>query len=888
MKNWQALDIAAVLRQLGTDRRRGLDSSEVSARLAFFGPNELQEIQAISPWSILIGQFKNILIIILLIGAALSLFLGHSVESITIGVIVVLAALLGFVQEYRAERAIAALRRKAAPSAQVIRQGEEITVASRDLVPGDIILLRVGDKVPADSRLLEAINLQIDESVLTGESVAVEKQTAALTEAPLPLAERFNMAFAGTVVTYGRGKAVAVATGMKTEFGNIAEMLQSVESTKTPLQENLDHVAGVLGRGALAVVAAIVLLGFWRGEPFVQMIIFGIALAVAVVPEALPAVVTVSLALGVQKMARRNALVRHLAAVETLGSTSVICSDKTGTLTKDEMTACKLFVVGEFFDVSGVGFEPIGEFYRGGATIKPPAALVDLARAGMLVNDAGLAQRDGRWEIKGDPTEAALLALAAKAGLNKEKLDSEYSRIGEIPFTAESKRMTTLHRSTDGVAAYAKGAPEVILDSCVQQEASDGQALLDGAGKKAVLAAARALAGDGLRVLGLAYKPNATLADAERDMTFLGLVGMIDPPRPEAKAAIEKCAQAGIRVAMITGDHPLTAATVARQLGLLKDGRVVTGADLDAMSAGDLERAAEQIAVYARVSPLHKLAVVSALQRRGHVVAMTGDGINDAPALRKADIGIAMGITGTDVTREAASLVLTDDNFASIVAAVEEGRAIFNNIKKFLMYLLAANIGEVLLIAMAALVGLPPPLSAVQILYVNLATDGLPALALAVDPAEPDLMRRAPRPSRRSIFSRAVVALTLVGGVWSALVNLGLFVWLLHNGRPLSEAMAMTFVLLVLIEFFKAYNFRSDRLSVIGRLFANSWLNLAVLWEIALLAGVIYLDFLQQAFGTFSMSGEDWLTIILLALSIMPVIELAKWIERRGWFGKLE
>jgi Ca2+-transporting ATPase len=428
----------------------------------------------------------------------------------------------------------------------------------------------------------------------------------------------------------------------------------------------------------------------------------------------------------------------------------------------------------------------------------------------------------------------------------------------------------------------------VILESCVQQLTPNGQAPLDGTGKNAVLVAARALAGDGLRVLGLAYKPKATSADAEREMIFLGLVGMIDPPRPEAKAAIEKCAQAGIRVAMITGDHPLTATTVARQLGLLKDGRVVTGAELDAMGANELERAAERIEVYARVSPVHKLAVVTALQRRGHVVAMTGDGINDAPALRKADIGIAMGLTGTDVTREAASLVLTDDNFASIVAAVEEGRAIFNNVKKFLMYLLAANIGEVLLIATAALVGLPPPLSAVQILYVNLATDGLPALALAVDPAEPDLMQRAPRHSRRTIFTRPVVALTLFGGVWSALVNLSLFVWLLHHGRPISEAMAMTFVLLVLIEFFKAYNFRSDRLSVISNLFANRWLNLAVLWEIALLAGVIYLASLQQAFGTFSMSGEDWLTIILLALSIIPVIEIAKSLERRGWFGNLE
>ena len=888
MENWHALDIAEVLRQLGTDPSRGLEDGEASARLAASGPNELQEARRISAWAILVAQFKNILIIILLIGAALSLFLGHAVESMTIGVIVTLAALLGFAQEYRAERAIEALRRRAAPTAQVIRGGREKTVASRDLVPGDIILLRVGDKVPADGRLLEAVNLQIDEAVLTGESVAVEKQTATATQAELSLADRVNISFAGTVVTYGRGKAVVIATAMQTEFGKIAQLLQSVESGRTPLQENLDHVGSLLGRAALAIVAGIVVLGLWRGEPFVQMLIFGIALAVAVVPEALPAVVTVSLALGVQRMVRRNALVRHLSAVETLGSTSVICSDKTGTLTKDEMTVCKIFVAGESIDVSGVGFEPHGEFYRAGRAVQPFGALIDLARAGSLVNDAKLVQEDGRWEIKGDPTEGALLVLAAKARLSRKDLES-LPRFGEIPFASESKRMTTLHQSASGAAtAYAKGAPEVILESCVRQVTQDGQALLDVAGKQAVLTASQALAAEGLRVLGLAYKPNATLADAERDMIFLGLVGMIDPPRAEAKGAIAKCEQAGIRVAMITGDHPLTATAVARQLGLLGDGRVVTGADLDAMSAAELEGAAEQITVYARVSPVHKLAVVTALQRRGHVVAMTGDGINDAPALRKADIGVAMGITGTDVTREASAIVLTDDNFASIVAAVEEGRSIFNNIKKFLMYLLAANVGEVLLIAMAVLAGLPPPLSAVQILYVNLATDGLPALALAVDPAEPDLMRRAPRHSRRTIFTRPVITLTLVGGVWSALVNLGLFVWLLRNGRPLAEAMAMTFVSLVLIEFFKAYNYRSDRLSVITRPFANRWLNVAVLWEIGLLAGVIYLAFLQQAFGTFSMSGADWLKVALLALSITPVLELAKWLERRGWFGELE
>jgi Ca2+-transporting ATPase len=887
IENPHLSEAAEVLRQLDTDPIAGLSDQQIASRLAQFGPNELQAFRAVSPWALFAHQFKNVLIVILLIGALLSVFLGHAVEAATIAIIVFLAAVLGFVQEFRAERAIEALRRRAAPAATVIRRGEEQTVAARDVVPGDILMLRVGDKVPADGRLLEAVNLKTDEAALTGESSPVEKQCAAFSLPQVPLAERTNMVFAGTAVTYGRGKAVAVATGMGTEFGKIAQLLQTVETGATPLQENLDHVGRVLARAALAVVAAIVLLGLWRGEPVVQMLIFGIALAVAVVPEALPAVVTVCLALGVQRMAKRNALIRYLPAVETLGSTSVICSDKTGTLTKDEMTVCKAFAAGEMFEVGGAGFEPQGQFFQGGAPVEPRAPLVELARAGLLVNDAALVRKDGRWEIKGDPTEGALVILAAKAGLDKGALDARLPRVAEIPFSSETKRMTTLHSENGRIVAYAKGAPETIVEGCALQLTETGEVELAGADKQAILAAARQLASEALRVLAVARKSDATVENAEQSMTFLGLVGMIDPPRPEVKAAIATCRQAGIRPVMITGDHPLTAEAVARQLGLLGDGRVVTGADLDALSEDELEREAERIAVYARVSPVHKLAVVTALQRRGQVVAMTGDGINDAPALRKADIGIAMGITGTDVTREAAAMTLTDDNFASIVAAVEEGRAIFSNIKKFLMYLLSANIGEVLIITAAALMGLPAPLSAVQILYVNLATDGLPALALGIDPPEADLMRRSPRRARKSIFTPPVVCLMLAGGIWSATINLGLFIWLLNTGRPLAEAMAMTFVLLVLIEFSKAYHFRSDHLSSFNKPLANRWLNLAVLWETGLLTAVIYLEFLQRAFGTFSLSAQDWLIILLLALSLTPILELTKWLGRRGWFGEL-
>ena len=539
-------------------------------------------------------------------------------------------------------------------------------------------------------------------------------------------------------------------------------------------------------------------------------------------------------------------------------------------------------------EVSGAGYDPHGVFTHSGSPLEPPVSMMLLLRAATLASDARLVDRDGRWEIKGDPTEGALLALAAKAGLDKADLDAQFPRVREIPFTSETKRMTTLHTLPSGIAAYSKGAPEIILDACVRELTVTGAAELDKAGKEEVLAMARQMASQALRVLAVAYKPEATLENAEREMIFLGLVGMIDPPRPEARAAIQRCEQAGIKPVMITGDHPLTAQAVARELGLLKAGRVITGSELEAMSEAEFEREVENIAVYARVSPAHKLRVVTALQKKGHIVAMTGDGVNDAPALKKADIGIAMGITGTDVTREAAAMTLTDDNFASIVAAVEEGRGIFNNIKKYLMYLLSSNIGEIGLMAGAALLGLPLPLTAVQILYVNLATDGLPALALAVDPHEADLMRRPPRNPRTGVFTRPVIILMVTWGLWSMAGNLAFFIWLLNSGRSLAQAMAMTFVSLVLIQFFKAYNFRSDRLSVWKRPFANRWLNMSILWELALLAVIVYVPFFQLPFGTSGMHLAEWAMIIGLALTILPVLEMVKWLGRQGCLGNLD
>ena len=881
MNDWWMLSITDCLGKLNTSAA-GLSNQEAQRRLAEYGPNELQAAHRVSPWALLLQQFKNVLIIILLIATVISAFLGHEIEAIAIAVIVLLAVLLGFVQEYRAERAIEALRQMAAPTAGVLRDGTEIETPARDLVPGDVIILRAGDKIPADGRLIEAVNLQIEEAALTGESVPVEKNTAPLDSPNPALGDRKNIAYAGTAATYGRGRAVIVATGMNTEFGKIAQMLQTVETGRTPLQENLDKVGRSLAWAALVVVSIIVALGLMRGQPFVDMLIFGVALAVAVVPEALPAVVTISLAIGVQRMVRRHALMRRLSAVETLGSTSVICSDKTGTLTKDEMTIRKVYVAGRTLDVSGAGYEPQGQFSLNGASFEPSGELKQLLQAAALASDAHIIHHpQGHWAIKGDPTEGAMVVAAAKIGLDKDDLDVRFPRVNEIPFTSETKRMTTLHKSGQGVIACSKGAPEIILGSCTKQLSDNGEAALDAAGKTAILEAARRMAGEALRVLAVASKSNAELESAEREMTFLGLVGMIDPPRPEAKAAVGTCENAGIKAVMITGDHPITAQAIARELGILKQGRVVTGDELEAMSDAELEREVQNIEVYARVSPAHKLRVVAALQKQGQIVAMTGDGINDAPALKKADIGIAMGITGTDVSKEAAAMTLTDDNFASIVAAVEEGRGIFSNIKKYLMYLLSSNLGEIGLMGVATLAGMPLPLSAVQILFVNLFTDGLPALALAVDPPEKDLMQRKPRNPRTGIFTRPVVALMTAGGVWSTIVNLGLFVWALRSGRSAEEAMTMTFMSLVLIQFFKAYNFRSDRHSVLNKPFANKWLNWAILMELLALLVIVYLPVLHRPFGTYSLPLVDWVIVILLAFTVSPVLELVKWFERR-------
>ncbi|MFQ6121567.1 MAG: calcium-transporting P-type ATPase, PMR1-type [Dehalococcoidales bacterium] len=891
-KNWHNLEASETITSLNSNIS-GLSQEEAQKRLAQFGPNELVKKEKISPWLIFLEQFKSFLIIILLIAVVLSAILGEVADAILIAVIVFFACGLGFVQEYRAERAMEALKKMAAPTASVLREEKEVEIPARELVPGDIILLRTGDRIPADARLIEAINLKTDEAPLTGESVPVDKISDPI-QGEVDVGDRRNTVFMGTAAVYGRAKAIVTATGMSTEFGKIAAMLQEVKAERTPLQINLDRMGKWIGIGALTLCFLLAGLGIMRGHEILEMFIWGVALAVAAVPEALPAVVVISLALGVRRMVKRHALMRKLPAVETLGCTTFICSDKTGTLTQDQMTVRRIYVNGKLIDVTGVGYEPKGDFYLNGTAVEPEQdpALQKLLDISALCNDTSLTSVNGTWRIKGDPTEGALVVAAAKADLWQKERNSQFPRLSEIPFSSETKRMTTVHQTPQGKIAYSKGAPEVILSSCSHISCNGQERELTNEDRNNILALAQEMASDALRVLGMAYKqlPHTAVINEtiEKDMIFVGLAGMIDPPREEVKEAVKLCDLAGIKSVMITGDHKLTAIAIAKELGLLKEGVALSGAELDKLSDKEFEDLVERIEVYARVSPAHKLRVVEALAKKGHVVAMTGDGVNDAPALKKADIGVAMGITGTDVTKEAADMVLTDDNFASIVAAVEEGRGIFGNIKKYLMYLLSSNIGEILVMAGAILFGplfgLPYgaiPLIAVQILFVNLVTDGLPAIALSVDPADPDIMEQKPRPRGQGIFTKPVVILMVIGGIWSALVNLGVFKWALDAGRGMIEAQAFVFLILIIIQFFKAYNFRSDKKSIfqIG-MFSNKWLNLAIISQVMLMLVIIYVPFLQPLFHTFSLGVIDWVIVILLAGTVFPVLEISKAIFR--------
>jgi Ca2+-transporting ATPase len=897
MEKWHNLGSDEALQRL-TSRRSGLAEVEAKERLARFGPNELKSAKKISPWKLFLEQFKSLLIIILLFAVVLSAVIGEPIDAIIIGVIILFACGLGFIQEYRAERAMEALKKMAAPTASVLRDGNEEEIPARDLVPGDIIVIRTGDRIPADARLIEAVNLKTNEAPLTGESVPIEKISTPI-QGDINIGDKRNMVFTGTAAVYGRGTAIVTDTGMTTEFGKIAGMLQDVKTERTPLQINLDRMGKRIAIVGLSLCFILAVLGVLRGHEILEMLVWGIALAVAAVPEALPAVVVISLALGVRRMVKRHALIRRLPAVETLGCTTVICSDKTGTMTQDQMTIQRIYSGGEFLEVGGTGYNPKGDFSRDGKIyeVQKDAGLINLLRVGCLCNDARLVQSGDEWSIKGDPTEGAFIVAATKAGIVIEEENSQYPRLREIPFSSETKMMTTVHRTPAGEVAYIKGAPEVILDCCQYIHSNGQKQSLTNNDQENILEIARTMASEGLRLIGLAYKPISESSDKgiDREYIFSGLVGMIDPPRPEVKAALKLCEEAGIKTVMITGDHKLTAVAIAKELGLLKQGKVLSGADLDNLTDEQFEKIADQVDVYARVSPAHKLRVVTALAKQGHVVAVTGDGVNDAPALKKADIGIAMGITGTDVSKEAAGMVLTNDNFASIVAAVEEGRGIYDNIKKYLMYLLSSNIGEILLMAgailLGPLIGLPYgaiPLIAIQILWVNLATDGLPAIALSIDPPAPDIMKQKPRKRGQGIFTKSVLTLMAVGGLWSCLVNLGIFKWALDSGRGMLEAQGLCFLTLIIIQFFKAYNFRSDKHSIFRiDFFKNKWLNLAILWETILLILIVYTPFLQESFHTFALSAIDWAIVILAAGTVFPVLEATKaifrWQERRKY-----
>ncbi len=923
---WHNFSVPDVMTRLGV-KLSGLSSAEATDRLLKYGHNELTAEKKTSPWVLFFNQFKSSLIIILLFAVALSVVIGvlkmtgilegeggtglaeEITDAIIIFIIVVACVLLGFIEEYRSEKAMDALKKMSAPTATIIRDGEEDEIPASELVPGDVVVLATGDRVPADLRLIEVANLNTQEAPLTGESTPIEKTVNVIPGEEVPIGDRKNMVYAGTAVTYGRGRGMVTATGMQTEFGKIAQMLQDVEEEETPLQKNLDKVGKWLGIACLIVVAIVVVLSIIRGhinsiDGILNMLIWGVSLAVAAVPEALPAVVVISLSIGVQKMAKRHSLVRRLSAVETLGCTTVICSDKTGTLTQDQMTVRQMYVDGKFIEVTGAGYEPKGAFlYQGQpCNVSQDINFKTFLHINALCNDTHLIHTEGKWLIKGDPTEGALLVIAAKAGLEHEKLNHESPRIDEIPFSSERKKMTTIHNTPQGKFAYSKGAPEIILESCTHTMENGQEKPLDEISRAAILKASQTMAENALRVLGTAYKKADTITtkeDYEKEMVFAGLVGMIDPPRLEVKDAIKVCKDAGIKSVMITGDHKITASAIARELGILQDGIAITGAELDKLSDAEYQKMVNRIEVYARVSPAHKLKVIEAFSKQGDIVAMTGDGVNDAPALKKADIGVAMGITGTDVSKEAAAMVLTDDNFASIVSAVEEGRGIFTNIKKYLIYLLSANVGEVLMMFIASLLAMPVPLLAIHLLWVNLTTDGLPALALSVDPKDPDIMSQPPRDPKSSIFTKNVLIIIAAIGVVMAATMIPVFAWRMASGglawhnldisnlTPaqsliLEEARTMVLATMVIFELMLTFSVRSEIHSVfkIG-FFSNKWLIYANLSSLALLLMVMYIPFLQGPFKLVPIGLLDWCFVVPIALTGFVTVEIIKLILRQ-------
>ncbi len=905
---WHALEPPETLLRLGVDGESGLTEEEAARRLAESGPNELAERGVRSPASILLDQFASVMVGVLLAAAAVSFAIGEIKDAGVILAIVVLNALLGFRQEYRAEKAMAALKRLAVPTVRVIRGGRVGEVSARLLVPGDVFFLEAGNRVPADGRLLDAFSLKIEEAALTGESVPVEKRSRALPVEDLPPGDRTNMAYMGTLVTYGRGRAVATGTGMKTALGAVAGMLQAVRREPTPLQRRLAGLGRTLALAALALVAVIFLLGLARGEGARVMFFTAVSMAVAAVPEGLAAVVTVALALGAQRMLKRRALIRRLPSVETLGSVTVICTDKTGTLTENRMRVVVLETGGDRMDLSPGGGEAPSGAPAGAPEVRPAFAL--LLAAGALCNDAvSFAADAGPGGFAGDPTEAALAAAAARFGLDKGTLDAVFPRVAEVPFDSDRRRMSTVHgfpapgtpvpKGLEAVAGlpgepsparrvvFVKGAVDGILDVSSAVLADGRPAPLDADGRRRIAAANEGMAREGMRVLGLAFRsldmPLPELGDArlESGLTFLGLAGMIDPARAEAGPAVRTCREAGIRPVMITGDHPLTALSVARSLGIADGGTAMSGSEIRDLDDEALAEAVERVSVFARVAPDHKLRIVTALQGRGHVVAMTGDGVNDAPALKKADIGVAMGMAGTDVAKEAADMILRDDNFATIVAAVAEGRVVYDNIRKFLRYILMSNFGEILVMLAAPFLGMPLPLLPLQILWVNLVTDGLPALALGVEPGERDVMRRPPRPPSGRILSRDMASDIVAGGGLMGLLSLaaGYFYW--HAGLDTWRTMVFTTVTLSQMGNVMAARSERDSLFRIG-LFTNRPLLAAVALTVGLQMALVYLSGPGRIFMTVPLSLRDLALCLVLSSGVFWGMELRKRLGRRG------
>lgn len=886
---WHSKNVDETLDLLHTSND-GLSESEVENRIKKYGKNELTVEEQLSPFLLFISQFKSLLIVILIAAAVISYSIGEIVEAIAIIIIVILAGVLGFIQEFRAGKAIESLKKMAAPLAHVKRGGEEKEITSSEIVPGDLIILKTGDKIPADARIIESSNLKIEEASLTGESLAVEKITYQLDSENVPLGDRKNMVYMGTAVSYGRGKAVVVSTGMKTEFGKIAGLLQSTENRKTPIQINLDQLGKKLGIFSIILAASMSALGVLRGHDIFHMFVWGVAVAVAVIPEALPAVVTISLALGVRRMVKRRALIRKLPAVETLGATNIICSDKTGTLTQDQMTIRKIFTNQKLFEVTGSGYNPKGEFKFENNNVNPfeEHSLMMLLRGGSLCNDTRLKNNEDGWEIIGDPTEGAIIVALNKTGEDWEKLRNDNNRFYEIPFSSETKKMTTVHNYGNEILSFSKGAPEVILDRCTHLMNSGGDAPLTAELRKSILDAAYGMGESALRVLAVSYKKlNSEKVNdelAEQDHVFLGLVGMIDPPRLEVKDAIKLCDTAGIKPIMITGDHKVTAVAVAKELGIMRNGGAISGTELEKLSDEEFEKAVDTTEVYARISPSHKLKIVDALMRKGHIVAMTGDGVNDAPSLKKADIGVAMGITGTDVSKEAADMILTDDNFASIVSAVEEGRSIFENIRKYLVFLLSGNMGTVFALIATLLLALPIPLYAVQILFINFIMDGLIAIALGVEPPEPGIMNKPPRKVGEGILNK--VALFYIGGVgaWIAVITLAVFIWALnYGGYTEDEAITLFFATLIAARLFNGYNCRSLEQSTFKlSLMSNKAILLGALSSVFMTLAVIYFEPLNKPFKTVPIDLFKWAIVFVASLSVLIMVEITKYFIRKG------